>query len=141
MNKKDSTVNKIWSTQQDGFFLKLWSAYLNKTECKEYVKTVLRNPALSFIREKPKMKFDVRDVKEELEKRRLKQRMQEAKLNKQLIKDEKLVQTLQTPDPNSVPKQAQDGSPTLPKEEPERIAVPKLKLRHPSSIESNNMRE
>jgi len=60
-------------------------------------------------------------VKEELEKRRLKQRSAEAKLNKQLIKDDKLAKSIQQPDPNSVPKQAQDGSPTLPKEEPERI--------------------
>jgi len=141
VNKKESTVNKIWSTQQDGFFLKLWSAYLNKTECKEYVKTVLRNPALSFIRERPKIKLDPRDVKEELEKRKMRQKNLEAKLNKQLIKDEKLVKSLQAADANSIPKQAQDGSPTLPKEEPDKIIVPKLKLRYPTIFDKQTTGE
>jgi len=58
---KQEGLNKILSTNLDGYFNKLWTVYLKKTECKAYVRNILRNPLLAFLRERPKMKFDPKE--------------------------------------------------------------------------------
>jgi len=60
MEKKVDSPSKAWGGRQDGFFSRLWAAYLNKPECKEYLKAVLQGPLLAFVKEKVEMNFDTK---------------------------------------------------------------------------------
>jgi len=151
---KQEGLNKIMSTNLDGYFNKLWTVYLKKTECKAYVRTILRNPLLAFLRERPRMKFDPKEVKKDLEKRKQKQQKNAENKQKSASKDKDKDKDKETPNAKAsiledTTKTGQEGSPSYipPREEGDRIPAPRFKVKQPKvqengkAVEESKMKE